>query len=182
MGWPTGFPISELVPLYLLGSSAIISLTGCNMLQGLVGRPGSALPSRDRARIPRQPDDAGSLDQRILRSGVNLTAVLIGCWRWADPSPRRSGQSSTVRPGRQHPRHAQFPTGERIGGNAPAAMRGTLAGPSSAAIPGAGATPAALIPIRLRSFCRSAGKVSARGSVEGIAANEAAQNASNSGE
>jgi putative tricarboxylic transport membrane protein len=59
---------------------------------------------------------------------------------------------------------------------------GTLVGTFVGAIPGAGATPAAMISYQTAQMFSKEPEKFGKGSVEGIAANEAAQNASNSGE
>jgi putative tricarboxylic transport membrane protein len=64
----------------------------------------------------------------------------------------------------------------------PAVMTGTVVGTFVGAIPGAGATPAALISYQAAQLISKTPEQFGKGSVEGIAANEAAQNASNSGE
>jgi putative tricarboxylic transport membrane protein len=61
-------------------------------------------------------------------------------------------------------------------------MTGTVVGTFVGAIPGAGATPAALISYQAAQLLSKRPEAFGKGSVEGIAANEAAQNASNSGE
>jgi putative tricarboxylic transport membrane protein len=61
-------------------------------------------------------------------------------------------------------------------------LNGTLVGTLVGAIPGAGATPAAMISYQAARMFSRRPQDFGKGSVEGIAANEAAQNASNSGE
>lgn len=181
MGLAYEFLYPELFALYLLGVLAIISLTGDNMLKGLVAAAiGFAI-----AMIGLDPVNLTTrftFDQRILRSGVNLTAVLIGLlavseifrsfrqvFNWSLPEGSETGDR-------------RFPGRGAIGQMIRPAMTGTVVGTFVGAIPGAGATPAALISYQAAQLLSKRPEAFGKGSVEGIAANEAAQNASNSGE
>jgi putative tricarboxylic transport membrane protein len=77
---------------------------------------------------------------------------------------------------------AKFPPWRRIRPTVPAMLGGTVVGTVVGAIPGAGATPAAMISYQQAQLISKHPERFGDGSVEGIAANEAAQNASNSGE
>jgi len=181
MGLAYEFLYPELFALYLLGVLAIISLTGDNMLKGLVAAAiGFAI-----AMIGLDPVNLTTrftFDQRILRSGVNLTAVLIGLlavseifrsfrqiYTWSVPEGTETGDRL-------------FPKGKDIRQMIRPAFTGTVIGAFVGAIPGAGATPAALISYQAAQLLSKKPESFGKGSVEGIAANEAAQNASNAGE
>jgi len=175
------FLYPELFALYLLGILAIVSLTGDNMLKGLMAA-GFGFAIAMIGLDPVNLTTRFTFDQRILRSGVNLTAVLIGLlavseifrsfrqsFNWSVPDGADLGDQ-------------KFPTRSEIRGMVPAAMTGTVVGTFVGAIPGAGATPAALISYQAAQLLSRTPEQFGKGSVEGIAANEAAQNASNSGE
>lgn len=181
MGLAYEFLYPELFALYLLGVLAIISLTGDNMLKGLVAAAiGFAI-----AMIGLDPVNLTTrftFEQRILRSGVNLTAVLIGLlavseifrsfrqiYTWSVPEGTETGDR-------------RFPKGKDIRQMIRPAFTGTVVGTFVGAIPGAGATPAALISYQAAQLLSKKPESFGKGSVEGIAANEAAQNASNAGE
>lgn len=181
MGLAYEFLYPELFALYLLGILAIVSLTGDNMIKGIVAACfGFAI-----AMIGLDPVNLTTrftFDQRILRSGVNLTAVLIGLLAVSEifRSFRQTFNWSV--PGGKVLDNQKFPTRHEIRGMVPAAMTGTIVGTFVGAIPGAGATPAALISYQAAQLLSKTPEQFGKGSVEGIAANEAAQNASNSGE
>ena len=175
------FLYPELFALYLLGVIAIISLTGANMIKGLIAAAFGLLI----AIIGLDPINLTTrftFDYRILRSGVDMTAVLIGLlavsellrsarqvFRWEAGLDETSANS-------------KFPSFARLRPTFPAMGIGTVIGTLVGAIPGAGATPAAMISYQFAQLISREPHKFGKGSAEGIAANEAAQNASNSGE
>ncbi len=181
MGLAYKFLYPELFALYLLGILAIVSLTGENMLKGLV----AAALGLSVAMIGLDPVNLTTrftFDQRILRSGVNLTAVLIGLLAVSEifRSMRQSFNWSV--PEEADLSDRRFPSLPVVRSFIPATLTGTFVGTFVGAIPGAGATPAALISYQAAQMLSKKPEEFGRGSLEGIAANEAAQNASNSGE
>ena len=77
---------------------------------------------------------------------------------------------------------SKFPPYWEIKPAIPAMLTGTVVGTLVGAIPGAGATPAAMISYQAAQVLSKKPEEFGKGSIEGIGANEAAQNASNSGE
>ncbi len=182
MGLAYSFLYPELFALYLLGIVAIISLTGANMLKGFAAAGVGLLI----ALIGLDPVNLATrftFDYRILRSGVDLTAVLIGLlavselFRSARQVFRWEGGIAG-----EAPAAPRFPPFRRIRPAVPAMLGGTVVGTFVGAIPGAGATPAAMISYQTAQMMSKRPEDFGKGSIEGIGANEAAQNASNSGE
>jgi putative tricarboxylic transport membrane protein len=76
----------------------------------------------------------------------------------------------------------RFPRLAEVKPAIPAMVTGTVVGTFVGAIPGAGATPSAMIAYQTARVLSKEPEKFGHGSIEGIGANEAAQNASNSGE
>ncbi len=181
MGMAYEFLYPELFALYLLGILAIISLTGDNMLKGFVAA-GIGFAIAMIGLDPVNLTTRFTFDHMVLRSGVNLTAVLIGLLAVSEIFRSfRQTFNFSVMEGKGTSTYS-FPTAREIRGMLPAAMTGTVVGTFVGAIPGAGATPAALISYQAAQLVSKTPEQFGKGSIEGIAANEAAQNASNSGE
>jgi putative tricarboxylic transport membrane protein len=180
MGLAYSFLYSEIFSLYFLGMVAIISLTGKNVIKGLMAAAfglAIGLVGLDPMNLTTRFD----FGFREIRSGFNEVAVVIGLlavselfrsarqvFQWQD----LSGEVTT----------AKFPPWRRIRPTIPAMFGGTVIGTLVGAIPGAGATPAAMISYQQAQLVSKRPQEFGDGSTEGIAANEAAQNASNAGE
>jgi len=174
------FSFPEIFALYMFGFIALISLASDNMVKGLMSAAlgiGIGLVGIDPINmVPRL--DFGI---REFRAGFNEVAVVVGIlalselfrssrqlFQWGD-----KGGSATAD---RFPKFADYKQA------VPAMANGTLVGTFVGAIPGAGATPAAMISYQTAQMFSKEPEKFGKGSVEGIAANEAAQNASNSGE
>ena len=174
------FSFPEIFGLYCLGFVALISLTGDNMIKGLMAAAFGitiGLVGLDPINLVTRLD----LGFRQVRSGFEEVAVVIGLLAVSElfRSARQSFQweeSSGEGKGRQ------FPSISRIRPAVPAMLNGTVVGTLVGAIPGAGATPAAMISYQTAQMMSRHPEQFGKGSIEGIGANEAAQNASNSGE
>lgn len=173
------FLAPELWALMLLGFTAIISLTGKNVFKGLVaGAMGLAVTF-----IGRDPVAA---IQRLtfgvpeLRSGLEIVPVVIGVlaiselirscrqvYGWHQASAEYSGRF----PSRRQTRSMIKPIGI-----------GTVSGTLIGAIPGVGGTTSSFVAYQQAKMWSKTPEEFGEGSVEGVAANEAAQNASQSGE
>lgn len=180
MGLAYHFSFPEIFGLYCLGFVALISLAGDNMIKGLMAAALGiciGLVGLDPINMVTRLD----MGLRDLRSGYEEVAAVIGLlaiselfrssrqiFRWEDKSGETSG--------------ARFPKWSRIRPAVPAMISGTVVGTLVGAIPGAGSTPAAMISYQIAQMGSKAPQDFGRGSIEGIGANEAAQNASNSGE
>jgi putative tricarboxylic transport membrane protein len=170
----------EQFALYLLGMIAIVSLTGKNVVKGLLAAGfgvAIALVGLDPINLTTRFD----FGFRIVRSGIEVVPVVIGLlavselfrssrqvFQWQD----LSGETASAR----------FPHWRKLTPTIPAILGGTVLGTLIGAIPGAGATPAAMISYQQAQLFSKKPEEFGYGSIEGIAANEAAQNASNSGE
>jgi putative tricarboxylic transport membrane protein len=174
------FSFPEIFGLYCLGFVALISLAGDNMVKGLMAAAlgiSIGLVGLDPINMVTRLD----MGLRDVRSGFEEVAAVIGLlalgelfrstrqvFQWEDKTGETKG--------------ARFPAWRRIKPAVPAMMGGTLVGTFVGAIPGAGSTPAAMISYQVAQMMSKKPEEFGKGSIEGIGANEAAQNASNSGE
>lgn len=180
MGLAYHFSFPEIFGLYCLGFVALISLAGDNMIKGLMAAALGiciGLVGLDPINMVTRLD----MGFREVRSGFEEVAAVIGLlalselfrssrqiFQWDDKSAETKG--------------ARFPEWSRIRPAVPAMVGGTVVGTFVGAIPGAGATPAAMISYQVAQMISKTPEEFGKGSIEGIGANEAAQNASNSGE
>lgn len=174
------FSFPEIFGLYCLGFVALISLAGDNMVKGLMAAAfgiGIGLVGLDPINMVTRFD----FGFREIRSGFEEVAVVIGLLAVSElfRSARQSFQWRDVSGGLGETR---FPRFSRIRPAVPAMVGGTVVGTFVGAIPGAGATPAAMISYQTAQMMSKRPEDFGKGSIEGIGANEAAQNASNSGE
>jgi putative tricarboxylic transport membrane protein len=180
MGLAYHFSFPEIFGLYCLGFVALISLAGDNMVKGLMAAAfgiSVGLVGLDPINMVTRLD----MGFREVRSGFEEVAVVIGLlalselfrssrqiFQWKDRTDGTAG--------------GRFPAFSRIRPAIPAMVGGTMVGTFVGAIPGAGATPAAMISYQVAQMMSKHPEEFGKGSIEGIGANEAAQNASNSGE
>ena len=180
MGLAYHFSFPEIFGLYCLGFVALISLAGDNIIKGLMAAALGiciGLVGLDPINMVTRLD----MGLRDIRSGFEEVAAVIGLlalselfrstrqiFQWEDKSGETKG--------------ARFPRWSRIRPAVPAMVGGTVVGTFVGAIPGAGATPAAMISYQVAQMMSKKPEEFGKGSIEGIGANEAAQNASNSGE
>jgi putative tricarboxylic transport membrane protein len=173
------FLAPELFSLYVLGMVSIISLTGRNITKGfLAATLGLLIGVVGLDPVTLSPRfDFGT---RVLRNGLDIEPVVIGLlavselFRQARQSFQWSEISGNI--------VTKFPPFAAIRRCIPAMFLGTVTGTFVGAIPGAGTTPAALISYQQAKVISKRPEEFGKGSIEGIAANEAAQNAANSGE
>jgi putative tricarboxylic transport membrane protein len=180
MGLAYHFSFPEIFALYSLGIVALISLASDNMVKGLMSAAlGLCLGLVGLDPINMVPRLDFGL--REVRSGLDEVAVVIGLlavselfrsarqvFLWQDSSGEASGH--------------RFPRYQEVKPAIPAMVSGTVVGTLVGAIPGAGATPSAMIAYQVARVTSKEPEKFGHGSIEGIGANEAAQNASNSGE
>jgi putative tricarboxylic transport membrane protein len=169
----------ELFALYLFGLVAIVSLTGKNVLKGLLA-VGLGLILAVIGLDPVNFTARFTFDIPWLRNGIDTTIIVIGLL----------AMSELFRQMRQHFQwdtgngkfNAKFPRFKQLWSVAPAMFGGTVVGTLVGAIPGAGTTPAAMIAYQQARVMSKHPEKFGKGAPDGIAANEASQNASNSGE
>jgi putative tricarboxylic transport membrane protein len=168
----------EIFALYLFGIVAIVSLTGRNLLKGLLAAAIGLLVGMvglDPVNFVARFD----FGERILRSGLSLPVVVIGILAVSELF-RQARQSFQWEAGGAV--SARFPSWSKIRPTLPAMFVGTIVGTLVGAIPGAGGTPAALISYQQAQLISKDPKAFGKGAPDGVAANEAAQNSANSGE
>jgi putative tricarboxylic transport membrane protein len=174
------FSFPEIFGLYCFGFLALISLAADNLVKGLMSAAlgiAIGLVGLDPINMVTRLD----FGWREIRSGIEDVALVIGLLALSELF-RSARQVFSWQDHSGEARGARFPAFARIRPAIPAMGTGTLVGTFVGAIPGAGATPAAMISYQVARMLSKQPETFGKGSVEGIGANEAAQNASNSGE
>lgn len=176
---PYHFLAPELFALYFMGMAAVIALTGKNVMKGLIaGAFGIALSLVGPDPVTNLPRLTFGI--RDLQTGLETVPVVIGLiavgellrnlrqiYGWSD----LSADFRIKFPRLREYRRMIAPT---LGG----AVIGTIMG----AIPGLGSTPAAALGYQQARLFSKHPEEFGEGSVDGIAANEAAGSAANAGE
>jgi len=173
------FLAPELFSLYVLGMVSIISLTGNSIPKGLVAATFGLLigvVGLDPVTLSPRFD----FGTRHLRNGFDIEPVVIGLLAVSElfRQARQTFQWSEV----SGAMITKFPPFAAIRRCVLPMLVGTVTGTFIGAVPGAGTTPAALISYQQARMISRHPEEFGKGSTEGIAANEAAQNAANSGE
>jgi putative tricarboxylic transport membrane protein len=169
----------ELFALYLFGLVAIVSLTGNNVLKGLLA-VGLGLALALIGLDPVNATERFTFAIPFLRNGIDTTILVIGLLAMSElfRQMRQNFQWDTG--GGKF--NAKFPHIRELLKVGPAMFAGTVIGTVVGAIPGAGTTPASMIAYQNARVMSKHPEKFGRGAPDGIAANEASQNASNSGE
>ncbi len=178
-GLAYNFLAPELFALYLVGMAAIISLTGKSMVKGFIAASlgiGVGLIGLDPVGATLRFE----FGIRELRNGIDTAPVLIGLLAVSElfRQTRQTFSWSEL----STDFDAKFPPWREIRKLWGYIGMGTITGTIVGAIPGAGTTPATLISYQQAQMLSRTPEMFGRGSTQGIAANEAAQNASNAGE
>ena len=173
------FLAPELFSLYVLGMVSIVSLTGKSIPKGFVAATFGLLigvVGLDPVTLSPRFD----FGTRVLRNGLDVEPVVIGLLAVSElfRQARQTFQWSEVSGNLV----ARFPSWAQIKRCIPPMFIGTVTGTFIGAVPGAGTTPAALISYQQARLVSRKPEEFGKGSIEGIAANESAQNAANSGE
>jgi putative tricarboxylic transport membrane protein len=180
MGAAYHFSFPEIFGLYCFGFLALVSLASDNLVKGLMAAAlgiAIGLVGLDPINLVTRLD----FGYREFRSGIDEVAVVIGLLALSELI-RSARQSFQWEDTSDEARGNRFPPFARWRPAVPAMVTGTVVGTAVGAIPGAGATPAAMISYQAAQMLSSRPQDFGKGSIEGIGANEAAQNASNSGE
>lgn len=169
----------EMFALYFLGVTAIISITSENILKGLVAAAFGLLI----ATVGRDPTTAVSrfdFGYAELRSGVATVPVVVGLLAVSElfRSMRQNYNWSALATKFE----AKFPSLKTLWSVTPAVGVGTLIGGVIGAVPGVSGSPAAVISYQQSKLWSKHPEEYGKGSIEGIASNEAAQNAAQAGE
>jgi putative tricarboxylic transport membrane protein len=173
------FLAPELFGLYLVGVVAVVSLTGKNVVKGLTAAAfGLAVGLVGLDPIQFQPRyDFGF---SILRTGFDSAAVVIGLLALSELF--RSGRQVFQWGALVGNFRMKFPSAKTLLPTVRPIMLGTVLGTAVGAVPGASGTAAAMIAYQQAKLTSKRPEEFGKGSTEGIAANESAQNAANSGE
>jgi putative tricarboxylic transport membrane protein len=169
----------EMFALYFLGITAIISITSENILKGLLSAAFGLLI----AMVGRDPltsisrFDFGNAE---LRGGIEISAAVVGLLAVSELF--RSMRQSFSWDKLSTKFDATFPPLRQLLRVTPAVGIGTLIGGIIGAVPGVSGTASAVISYQQSKFWSKRPQDYGKGSIEGIAANESAQNASQAGE
>jgi len=169
----------EMFALYFLGISAVISITGDNILKGMTAAAfGFALTF-----VGRDPVSAVQRFTYFAETtrGFEVTPVIIGLLAVSELF-RQMRQSFTWGEGADQKVTAKFPPWKALWRMTPKVLMGTGIGCIVGSIPGLGGNTAAFISYTQAKLWSKQPELFGHGSIDGIAANEAAQNASQSGE
>jgi len=173
------FLAPEMFGLYLLGVVAVVSLTGKNVVKGLIAAAlGLSIGLVGLDPIQFQPRfDFGF---SILRNGFDTAAVVIGLLAVSElfRSTRQVFQWDAL----VGSFRMKFPSVRTLLPTIRPVLLGTVLGTGIGAIPGASGTAAAMIAYQQAKLTSKHPEQFGKGSIEGVAANESAQNAANSGE
>lgn len=180
MGLAYYFSYPEIFSLYCLGLVALISLTGDNVIKGIMSAAfgiGVGMVGLDPMNLMTRFD----FGFRQVRSGLDEVAVVIGLLAISELI-RQARQVFQWKDLSGELKNTAFPRYHEWRSAIPAMIGGTAVGTFVGAIPGAGATVAAMVSYQQAQMISRHPEKFGKGSIEGIGANEAAQNASNSGE
>lgn len=176
------FQPPELFGIYVFGMVAVVSIASANIVKGLVsvcfGLLVVLIGTDPLTALPRFTFGIGQI-----RSGLDETVVVIGILALGEIF-RSLRQSYDWSMGVGAPRRVRLPRLRAMGGReiVPPLVGGTIIGTLVGAVPGAGSTTAALVSYQQAKMWSRRPQLYGKGSMGGIIANEAAQNAANSGE
>ena len=169
----------EMFALYFLGISAVIGITGDNIVKGLVAATfGFAI-----TLVGRDPVSAVTRYSYFIEStrGLEVTPVVVGLLAVGELF-RQMRQSFDWGVGVSGKITARFPPWKTLWGMTPKVILGAGIGSIIGAIPGLGGAQAAFISYTQAKLWSKHPELFGHGAIDGIAANEAAQNASQAGE
>jgi putative tricarboxylic transport membrane protein len=173
------FLAPELFALQMLGITAIVSLTGKNVVKGVLAAAfGFGLTMIG-------PDPIGNNLRMTfgipeLRSGLQIVPVALGLLAVSEII--RASRQAYNWQGLTATFSAKFPSWSKLKQTVPAVAGGTVIGMLVGSIPGMGGAPAAAVAYQQARLMSKRPEEFGNGSIEGLAANEAAQNAAQSGE
>jgi putative tricarboxylic transport membrane protein len=172
------FLAPEMAALYFLGMTAIISITGDNILKGLAAAAfGFVVSMIGRDPVSAVPRFGFFME---MRNGIEVIPVIMGLLAMSELF--RSMRQSFTWEELVGSFSAKFPSVKELGRVMPRVLIGTLIGSVIGAIPGLSGTASAAISYQQSKLWSKHPEEYGHGSIEGIAANEAAQNASQAGE
>jgi len=173
------FLAPELFALTVVGMTAILSLTGKNILKGLVAT------GIGFAFTMVGPDPVGSVPRFTfgvleMRGGLQIVPVTLGLVALSEIL--RASRQAHDWQGVTEKFDARFPSVRALARTVRPVLGGSIIGTLIGCIPGMGGTPAAAVSYQQAKIFSKHPEEYGHGSVEGVAANEAAQNAAQSGE
>ncbi len=169
----------EMFALYFLGVTAIVSITSENILKGLLSAAFGLLI----ATVGRDPTTAVArydFGFAELRTGVGTVPAVVGLLAVSELF--RSMRQSFGWNALATEFVARFPPLRTLWKVTPAVGVGTVIGGVLGAVPGVTGSPAAVISYQQSKLWSKHPEEYGKGSIEGIASNEAAQNAAQAGE
>lgn len=173
------FLAPELFALTLMGMTAIISLTGKNVLKGLVAA-GIGVTLTIVGPDPIGAVQRFSFGMPEMRGGLQIVPITLGLVAFSEIL--RAGRQAHDWQGMVSNFSAKFPAWRELRRTIPSVLGGTVIGSFIGSIPGMGGTPAAAVSYQQAKLISKRPEEFGKGSIEGVAANEAAQNAAQAGE
>jgi putative tricarboxylic transport membrane protein len=176
------FQPPELFGIYVFGMVAVVSIASANVVKGLIsaclGLLVGLVGTDPLTSLPRF-----TFGITNLLGGLEETIVVIGILALGEIF-RSLRQSFDWSMGAAGPSRVRLPRLRAMGGReiVPPLLGGTVIGTLVGAVPGAGSTTAALVSYQQARMWSKNPEQFGKGSMSGIIANEAAQNAANSGE
>jgi putative tricarboxylic transport membrane protein len=172
------FLTPEMFALYFLGCTAVISITSDNILKGLL----SAAFGIAVSMIGRDP--VSGVYRFVLtwdmRPGLTVTPVVIGTLAVGELFRQMRQNFNWGALATQFT--AKFPSLKALWRVTPQVFAGTVIGMVVGAIPGIGGSTAAFVSYNQSKLWSKKPEEYGKGSIEGLASNEAAQNAAQAGE
>ena len=175
------FQAPELFGIYVLGLVAVVSIASNNIVKGLLSAAFGMIVGMV-GLDPLTTFSRFTFGINEIRAGFDETAVIVGILALGEIF-RSLRQSFDWGVGSETGR-VRLPRLKEMGGKGmlPSLFGGTVLGTLIGAIPGAGSTTAALVSYEQAKLWSKHPEEFGKGSLTGIIANEAAQNAANSGE
>ncbi len=177
------FQPPELLGVYVLGLVAVVSLASSNVLKGLLSA-GFGLVVGLIGLDPLTSFSRFTFGITEIRPGLDDAAVIVGLLALGEIFRSLRQSFDWGLGGEAKRRRVRLPKLAEMGGKGmiPSLLGGTVLGTFIGAIPGAGSTTAALVSYEQAKLWSKKPEEFGKGSLTGIIANEAAQNAANSGE
>lgn len=173
------FLAPELFALQMLGITAIVSVTGKNVLKGVLAAAfGFGVTTIGLDPIGNNPRLTFGIPE--VRSGLEIVPVALGLLAVSEII--RSARQAHDWEGLAASFSAKFPSWAKLRPTLPAMAGGTVVGMLIGSIPGMGGAPAAAVAYQQARLLSKKPQEFGKGSAEAVAANEAAQNAAQSGE
>ena len=173
------FQAPEMFALYFLGCTAVVSISSDNIVKGLLSAAfGLAVSTVGRDPVSAMYRFGYNMD---MREGISVVPVVMGILAVSELL-RQMRQSFQWGAETSFGEKWKFPPLKSLWRVTPSVLMGTVIGQIVGSIPGLGGSTAAFVSYNQSKLMSKYPEEYGHGSIEGVAANEAAQNASQCGE